>query len=141
MKAVKFKNFSDKDFTWSFDSIPYTFGAGQETFLEDYKAEHFCKHLVDRELNAKNIPTNNLSARKPLEELCYPFHEVITPQEALDTNERTEAPAKVEEEEFPDLKVEKVRLYSTKQKTIGWTEKQKCYHSNREVDSTVKKYT
>lgn len=112
-QALQFRNFTDIDFTHNFDSIPYTFKAGQTIYLEDFKAKHFAKHLVDRELNKSNIPTNNLSERAKLEILCFPSDEVVTPQEALDINETEKAfekkkagkPAKkVEEEEFTDLK-------------------------------------
>lgn len=119
MQAKKFKNFSKEDFTWKFDGVPYTFPAGQETYLEEDKAQHFCKHLVDREVNrhnvekglhgtAKEIPTSTLSLRAPLEALCFPTDEVVTPQEALDVNEAAKRkqgrPKKVAEEEFEDLK-------------------------------------
>lgn len=108
MKAVKFKNFTDRDFTWAFDSVDYTFKAGQEMFLEDFKAAHFAKHLVDRELNLLNIPTDNKTKRKELEAQCFPSDEVVTPLEALNLNKgKTAETPKVEVEEFPDLKVAK----------------------------------
>lgn len=50
MKIVKFVNFSGQDFSWEYDHVPYHFPAGSETMLEDFKAEHFAKHLVDREM-------------------------------------------------------------------------------------------
>lgn len=108
MTARKFKNFTNTEFTWSFDSIPYTFKAGQEIYLEDYKAEHFAKHLVDRELNEMNKPTDNRVLRKELTDKCFPSDEVVTPVEALDLNKgKTAETPKVEVEEFPDLKVPK----------------------------------
>ena len=71
-QAIKFLNITDQDFTWSFDSIPYTFKAGETIYLEDFKAKHFAKHLVDRELNRLNIPTNNMTKRAELEGKCFP---------------------------------------------------------------------
>lgn len=116
MQAIKFKNFSTEDFTWSFNSIPYTFKAGQEMYLEDFKAKHFAKHLIDRELNRQNIPTNDKQNRAKLEALCFPGDApAVTEDEAIDIEEtkkeeeRKEIKAKkgkkkVEvEEEFADL--------------------------------------
>lgn len=111
-QALQFKNYTDTDFTHSFDSVPYTFKAGQTIYLEEFKAKHFAKHLVNRELNAKNIPTNNLSERAKLEVLCFPSEEAVTPLEALNINETVKAVEKkkagktvkkVEEEEFSEL--------------------------------------
>lgn len=108
MKAIKFKNFSEEDFTYSFDSIPYTFPAGTEMFLEDYKAEHFAKHLVDRELNRLRIPTNHPIKRPELLKLCFPSDEVVTPIEALNIEETKvrrgrSKTKKVVEKEFEEL--------------------------------------
>lgn len=104
MIAKKFKNFTDTDFTWKFDGIEYTFPAGSEIFLEDYKAEHFAKHLADREMNRLNIVTNNVGERAKLEAQCFPSTEVLTPIEALQVNEKAKKGKKKVEAEFPDLK-------------------------------------
>jgi len=87
IKAIKFKNYTDKDFTWTYDSVPFTFKAGTETYLEDYKARHFAKHLIDRELNEEGVATNRTSRRLELETLCLPKDEEITPVEALQIEE------------------------------------------------------
>lgn len=136
--SIKFKNFTDRDFTWSFDSIPYTFKAGETIYLEDFKAKHFAKHLVDRELNLTKpspTPTNNLTARKSLEAQCFPSDEVVTPSEALNINEKIKAEnklkevkkeEKVEEKEFADLEDEvglKDESKETKSKIIKKTNK------------------
>lgn len=119
MEAKKFKNFSKEDFSWKFDGVPYTFPAGKEIYLEEDKAVHFCKHLVDRELNRHNVekglhgtpkevPTSTPANRAPLEALCFPTEEVVAPAVALDLNETAKnkggRPKKVVEEEFEDLK-------------------------------------
>lgn len=104
MIAKKFKNFTDKEFSWKFDGIEYSFPAGSEIFLEDYKADHFAKHLVDREMNAKGIVTNNLSERAKLQVQCFPSNEELTPIEALQVNEKVKKGKKKVEVEFPDLK-------------------------------------
>lgn len=106
MQAIKFKNFSNEDFTHAFDSVPYTFKAGSEMFLEDFKAQHFAKHLVDRELNRLNLMTSDRLKRKELEALCFPVDEVVTPVEALNLNKKAEVKGKKVkkvEKEFEDL--------------------------------------
>jgi len=108
IKAIKFKNFSVEDFVYSFDGIPYTFKAGMEFFMEDYKARHFAKHLVDRELNRLNVATNYMPKRDELLLKCFPTDEVVTPAAALDIESRKKVVTKkVVEEEFADLKVNK----------------------------------
>jgi hypothetical protein len=47
---VKFTNFSNEDFTWTWNGIPYTFPAQSVKFMETGLANHFAKHLVNREL-------------------------------------------------------------------------------------------
>lgn len=104
MTAKNFYNFSDQDFTYTFDSVPYTFKAGTSMYMEDYKAFHFAKHLVDRELNKLDIPTNNATRRLELEKKCFPTDEVVTPMEALNIEEKNKAKkTKKVEEEFADL--------------------------------------
>lgn len=108
LQALKFKNFTDRDFTWSFDGIPFTFKAGDEMYMEDYKARHFAKHLVDRELNLLNIPTNMQAKRAELEQRCFPSDVAVTPEEAINIEETKKEvkrgrPKKKVEEEFPDL--------------------------------------
>lgn len=47
---VKFTNFSDEDFTHTWNNIPYTFKAGTVKFMESGLANHFAKHFINREL-------------------------------------------------------------------------------------------
>lgn len=108
MNAILFKNFSNEDFTWKFDGIAYTFKAGQEMYMEEPKAKHFAKHLVDRELNTRGIPTNNMSEVAKLAVLALPsLSETVTVEEAIDIEtkktKKVGRPKKVEEEEFSDL--------------------------------------
>lgn len=106
MAAIKFKNFTEESFSWKWNGNEFTFPAGMEIFMDENEARHFAKHLVDRELNKTNTPTNNLSARKPLEAKCFPSDEVVTPLVALNINEtakKAKKAAKVEEKEFSDL--------------------------------------
>ena len=66
VNAVKFYNFTDEDFTCKWDGVPYTIKAGETIMFEDWKAETFAKHLIDRELNKKDIRTNNQQRRDEL---------------------------------------------------------------------------
>jgi hypothetical protein len=116
MKAISFTNFSKEDFTWKYDGIPYTFPAGASMFLEDFKAEHFAQHLVDRELNRLNIPTNNQVERERLGKLCFPTLKTVTPVEALQINEQAKQSSDKVEKEFPDLAEEKT---ASKKKVIS----------------------
>ena len=105
MEVKQFHNFTDKDFTWKYDGIAYTFGAGQTIFLEDYKADHFAEHLVDEEMNRQGLPTND-PKRASLIAQCFPTAtEPVTVVEALDINEKAKVKkGKKKEAEFEDLK-------------------------------------
>jgi hypothetical protein len=108
-EAIKFKNFTSEDFTWKYDGVPYTFKAGQEMYLEKFKALLFGSHLVDRELNRTGKLTNDKNARAALEVLCFPSDEAVTTEVALDIEEKVKAAKKKgkkkveKEEEFEDL--------------------------------------
>jgi hypothetical protein len=108
MKAIKFKNWTDSEFEWKFNGIPHVFPAGMEIYMEEDKANHFAKHLVDREMNKLNIKTDNVGQRGVLTAKCFPSDEVVTPEVALDINETKKRgrPAK-KVEEFPDLQDKK----------------------------------
>lgn len=70
MKAVLFYNWTEKEFTHTWDKVEYTFPAGQKMYIQDYLANHFAKHLVDRELNEMKLPTNHHS-RAELLKKCF----------------------------------------------------------------------
>lgn len=50
MKTALFTNFSNEDFTGYWDGKGKTFKAGQSMYMPDYLAQHFAKHLTNREL-------------------------------------------------------------------------------------------
>ena len=108
MEAIKFKNWSNEEFRWKWDGVEHVFPAGMEIFLETPKANHFAKHLVDRELNKLGKPTNS-PLRDELTAKCFPTEEVISQEQALNIREETKvktkkSKAKVKkEEEFADL--------------------------------------
>lgn len=114
MNAKKFKNFSDKDFSWKFDGIEHEFPAGMEIFLEDFKGDHFAKHLVNREMDRMRLRTSDIKRREELIAKCFPTDEVVTPLEALNLNKKADVHVEKEKEiEFEDLrekKIEKVEI-------------------------------
>lgn len=69
-EARLFTNWTAEDFTHTWDGVEYTFKTGQSIYLQDYLANHFAKHLVDRELNKQGIPTNHFS-RESLVNKCF----------------------------------------------------------------------
>lgn len=69
-RIVKFTNFSNEDFTWTWNKIPYKFPAGQFRFMETLLAEHFAKHLINRELLKKGRE-NDTSPKNPSENVYY----------------------------------------------------------------------
>lgn len=109
MDAKKFKNWTAEDFSWKWDGIVHNFPAGMEIFLEGVKADHFAKHLTDRELNGLGKPTNS-PLRPELVAKCFPSDEVVSEAQALNIREEAKVKAKrgkkaevKAEEEFPDL--------------------------------------
>lgn len=104
MDAVKFKNWTSEEFSWKFNGINHAFPAGMEIYMEKDKAHHFAKHLTDREMNKLGLRTDMVSERTKLEAKCFPVDEVVTPEIALDINEKAKKKPKKVAEEFPDLK-------------------------------------
>lgn len=115
VKSILFKNFTSEEFVCSWDSVPYRFAPGKEMYVEDWKAQHFAKHLVDRVMNQRGMITTNKNERDPLLKLAMPDEDAITNDEAIDIEARKEVAEKkekktvkkVEEEEFIGLKKSK----------------------------------
>ncbi len=93
--VVKFVNFSDEDFTHTWNNIPYTFKAGGVKFMEQGLAKHFAKHLINREL-LKRGRDNDTSPKKPEENPFYMelYNKCVTP---VATNGETDQ-TKIEQE-------------------------------------------
>ena len=112
MNAIKFKNFTGEDFSWKFDGIEYNFKAGQEVYMEEFKARFFAKHLIDRELNRLGKLTNDQTEIKRLMGSALPTDEVVTADEAIDIEAKKIVEEKkrvgrtkkiIKEEEFSEL--------------------------------------
>ena len=127
-KAILFKNYTEEDFTWAWGGDEYTFKAGQVTYLEDWKAKHFAKHLINRELHKMGRQVNDFMRESLLkkclgEETADETEEkikdlILNEKEAVKAGRRMEKEEKEEdkdddkedekEEEFADLKEEPV---------------------------------
>ena len=53
--AKRFTNFSNEDFIGIWNKEQFPFKAGETMLLQGYLADHFAKHLVDRELGKLEI--------------------------------------------------------------------------------------
>lgn len=54
--AVLFTNWSGADFTHKWNGQDWSFKAGQSIMLQSYLANHFAKHLAEREMEKANVP-------------------------------------------------------------------------------------
>lgn len=50
MKTAQFTNFTDEEFEGAWDGKVKRFKPGQSVYMPDYLAQHYAKHLVNREL-------------------------------------------------------------------------------------------
>jgi len=150
-EAVLFKNFSDEDFVGRWDSVNFSFPAGREVYVEAYKALHFAKHLVDREIQkmiklnkeGKEVPrTVNDPMRHELEAKALPagmkapepeetpeLPTDIDPSESVMNKnkklEKEEKPPKVKPKDISELREIYESLHPEGKKPFpGWGEKQ-----------------
>jgi hypothetical protein len=96
-KAVLFTNFTNKDFTWTWANVPYEFKSGQSVYMEDWKAKHFAKHLVDRELQERGRQVND-PLREELLEKCFSQEIKVEETKMSDTLLNENADLEFEEE-------------------------------------------
>lgn len=80
MKTALFTNFSTTPFTGYWNGRGKTFAPGQSSYMPDYLAAHFAKHLTNRELLAKGLERST-SPKKPEEvsEFMELFNQAYTP--------------------------------------------------------------
>jgi hypothetical protein len=65
-----FTNWSNEDYTGTWNGVSQTVKAGTYVELPEYKAFHYCRHFVDREMfkDKKDTLVGVDAARKPYEE-------------------------------------------------------------------------
>ena len=124
--AKRFTNFSDENFIGVYDKVEYKLKAGETMMFPSYLAEHFAKHLIDREINRLNRSTNTPTLRAEMMLKCLGEVEVEEENDekvaVAILNKKIKAKAgletpKVLEEEFEGLnedKVEKSKIKTSK---------------------------
>lgn len=112
VKSVVFKNFSNEEFVCSWDGVPYRFPAGKEMYVEDWKANHFAKHLVNKVIytmkSGKELILTDQVLRDKLLAQALPGETTVTHDEALDINVRAEVAEK--EAEIKEKKAESTKV-------------------------------
>jgi hypothetical protein len=75
--SVLFTNWTKEDFTHSWGGRPFTFKARSSEWISvgdkehnEGLARHFAKHLTDRELNKRGVPTDHFT-RHEFEKNCF----------------------------------------------------------------------
>lgn len=57
--AVRFTNWTNRDFIGYWNKVAYTIKAHETIMLEEYLAKHFAEHLIDRETDSLLIKRKN----------------------------------------------------------------------------------
>jgi hypothetical protein len=68
--AKRFTNFSEELFIHKWNSEEWKFNPGETVLLQGYLAEHFAKHLVDREMQKEGKPINDFATRNLMMSKC-----------------------------------------------------------------------
>lgn len=87
MKTALFTNFSNEPFTGYWDGKPKTFQPGQSVYMPDYLAQHFAKHLTNRELIAHVKDGEKMTSPKNPEQVSQ-FMELFNKAYIPDTEEQ-----------------------------------------------------
>ncbi len=69
-KMVLFTNWLNEDFIGKWAKVEEMFKSGQSKWLENWKAVHYAKHLVDQHLNNQGTPTSHFT-REDLAKKCF----------------------------------------------------------------------
>jgi uncharacterized protein with von Willebrand factor type A (vWA) domain len=90
-KTALFTNFSNEEFIGYWDGKPKKFQPGQSLYMPDYLAQHFAKHLTNRELIKKGLETAT-SPKKPdqVPEFMELFNRAYTPDETDEMEEKAD---------------------------------------------------
>ena len=129
VKTVLFRNFSDQVFSaveehevrvgdsvrmlidenCKWDGEPYTFQPGESRYMADWKAAHFAKHLVNRELLKKGME-NDTSPKSPKDNPRY--MELFVQAYIEDPKSAPKSESMIEDEilnKNKDLEIEKLK--------------------------------
>lgn len=79
-EAKRFYNFTTEDFIGMWDSVEYPVLAGESMMLPGYLADHFAKHLVNREMQneGKVSGMHDEFARKPYLDKCFVGETIVS---------------------------------------------------------------
>lgn len=102
MQTCLFTNWTDETFTGVWDKQSYEIKSGASIYLEDWKAEHFAKHLIDRELNKIGKSTAD-PIRDALKAKCFGSVEAVK----TDILNKVEAPKAEGKEIKEEKKIDK----------------------------------
>lgn len=95
-----FTNWTNEDFTWTWNNQSYTFKANSSVELEDAGvANHFAKHLAQRELLKDNLPADDPSIGSLIAK-CFGGEEIphIINEQDLEMNPELEGKVELGEE-------------------------------------------
>ena len=84
MATVKnFKNYTTEDFVGMWDGVERLIKAGDSINLPGFLADHYAKHLVDREMfrEGLDMSINIQEARKPFLDKCFIGEAISAPTE------------------------------------------------------------
>ena len=103
--TILFYNFSDTNFTFTYDKETYTIKAGERESFPEFLALHGAKHLVDRELirAGKIKQLNDTTVRDEMYTKILGKPTSFKKEEVKETDQGPTSDIEVEEE-FPDLK-------------------------------------
>jgi len=122
METILFTNWTDEDFIGLWDGITYPIKKGQSMYLEDWKAKHFAKHLVDREMNKEGKPTSN-PMRIGLEAKCFGESEEVKSE--VEIENLNKQPSEVSSEIAPQEKT--VPAEKVDKRTKGYKQSQEKF--------------
>jgi len=111
MAEVKnFVNWTTEDFVGTWDGVERLIKAGESINLPGFLADHYAKHLVDREMmkDAKDMSLNIEAARRPYLDKCFTQEDISAPTELEAEIAALNLPVKEEkiEETIKDLNVD-----------------------------------
>ena len=102
-EVARFTNWSDESFSWKWAGEEATFEAGESRVMPIGLAEHFAKHLTNRELTKKGLemfcsPKSSVEVAKFKEYFDKAFSADVNAKKAETLNEKIEVEEKLIED-------------------------------------------